>query len=228
MSNITKSKIISNLKSYINSDGWLEKARKRNPEFSEKIENASEDSISFGHAPTFVIGYVTGNSTASGENTFGDTTTRRTISMDFDTEDHLFISSKNVAEKSICKVAAKTLYKGWTLHAIAESYMIAEKRGRAVCSQSLSDLNFIMKDYRLNRYNFIPLEDDFTPEFWPMYFNYKIEEKAYSIPIGYCYSKGNNDYIDININVPFTKKQLLIIWGAITAVVAVVALILLL
>lgn len=227
MSNITKSKVITNLKSFINSNGWLEKAKKRNPLFSEKIENASEDSISFGYAPTLASGYVTGNSTASGESTYGDTTTRRTISMDFDTEEHLFISSKNLAEKHVCKAAAKTFFSGWTLHTIAESDMIAEKRGRAVCSQSLSDLNFTMKEYRLNRYSFIPTADDLTLEFWPMYFNYKIEDKEYSIPIGYCYSKDNKDYIDINVNIPLTKKQQLIIIGAAIAIIAIVALILL-
>lgn len=228
MSNITKTQIVSKIKSYISTEGWLEKAKKRNPEFAAKIENVNEDSITFGNAPTFVTGYVTGNSTAVGESTYGDTTTQRTISMDFDTSEYLFISNRNSAEKSVCKAAAKIFYNGWSLHTIAESDLLAEKYGKGVCRQSLNDLNFNMKEYRLNRYNFVATSDNFTPEFWPMFFNYKVEDKELCVPIGYCYSNGNNDSIDINISIPLTGRQKWIIFGAIAAVVAVVALILIL
>jgi len=230
MANNASAQVISRLQRYFTEDNWLDKAKKKNPNFASTIENLSAEKIHFGKQPTFVRGYVSGNSTASGESTYGDTTTRRTISMDFTTDEKLFISYSNKADDTTCQAAADYVLKGFTNRDIyhqSDARSIAEKHGKNVCNRSLLDLNFFMKDYRLNRYDLHLTTNPFTVPIWPIYADITDENgKAYQKWIGYWYTKNNEDFIHLNIGVPMTGKNKMILFGAIAgaAIIAIAVL----
>ena len=229
MGNSANEQVISRLKRYLNEKDWLTKAQQKNPDFAKAIEELTADKISFGKQPKLIRGYVSGNSTASGEKTYGDTTTKRTTSIDFTTDEKLFISDYNQADIATCKAAATYVIDGFKADDVIpkrDANKVAEKQGKRLCEQALRDLDFSMNECRLNRYSIHTTSDAFTVPIWPIYASIndaKGNEK--DIFIGYYYTYKNENYIHLSIDVPLTGKQKLLIFGAIAGVaVAVIAL----
>ncbi len=227
MANVSKEKVVSALKTYIAADGWLERAKKKNPLFAEAIEHLGENDIYFGNAPTFIRGAVEGASTASGEKRFEDTHSQRTISIDFVTNERMFIADSNAADISVCRAAVKQICgHSDVIYKKCEARSIAFDYGKSKCARDLYDLDYNMKEYRLNRYKFVATGGEWSPEFFPIYTNLKDGNgKVHTLHLGYCYNVDGTDEIDIKIPIPMTSKNKLIMLGAIAAVAMIVILI---
>lgn len=217
--------VISRLKRYLNEGGWIDKARSKNPDFANAIEALTPEQIIFGNQPTLIRGYVSGNATGIGEKTYGDTQTRRTTSIDFTTDEKLFISDYNKASVATCKAAATYVFDAFResdVLAKSEARSVAEKRGKSVCREALSDLDFYMKEYRLNRYNIHTTSDAINVPIWPIYAKIKnpkgVEKEIF---IGYYYTSKKENYIHLNIDIPLTGKQKLTVFGIIAGIAVV-------
>ena len=225
MANNAKTQVINRLKRYLNEEDWLVRARKKNPHFASEIENLSEKQISFGDQPTLTRGYIKGNATGSGENTYGDTTTRRTVSIDFTTDEKLFAQIGNKASMETCRAATEYVLTGFNASDVLETLdarKVADERGKYLCRQSLSDLNFSMNDYRLNRYNIVTTSDPFRVPIWPIMATIESEKgKEREIFLGYFYTSNKKNYIHLNIAIPLTGKQKWTIFGVISGIVLV-------
>ena len=221
MSNFTSNRILLALQKYMDQEGWLEKASKANPDFAIAIHSISAQDIHIKRGPVFMQGVVEGNATATGEKTYGDTTSRRTVSIDFSTEEYLFIGNNNTAPIDVCKRASK-MYMGSSnaVYKQCEAETLAEKYGKKICRRNLNDLDFSMKEYRLNRYKLVETFKDYEVDYHPVYAHLKMRGgKEEDYLIGYCYRKNGQEYIDIDFNVPLTAKQKFIIWGIIAAII---------
>ncbi|MBQ9121822.1 MAG: hypothetical protein IJY12_05640 [Clostridia bacterium] len=215
--------ILSHLKQYL-GEGWSEKARRKNADFAAAVEALSANELTFGAQPTFVYGYVEGSSTASGEKEYGNTKSQRTISMEFSTNTCLFIDpDENRASKETCKAAPKYLKNiPAEIHSTAESESMANRYGKDLCRQSLWDLDYSMKEYRLNRFHFRAASDPFKAPIWPIYGATLLKGKVKDTLLGYWIKEGGKDYIDIDIHIPMTKTKKFLIFGVI-AILAVAA-----
>ena len=211
--------VLSRLKQYL-ANGWLEKAKKSNPEFATAVQEMTAQNISFGTNPVFVIGQVKGNCTASGESKYESTTTKRTISIDFTTESSVFIAKSNSASIDACKKAVKLfpeIAEQGALRNLSECKTLAEKHGKDLARNSLWDLNFSMDEYRLNRFDFVPLSKEFEAELWPIFGQVMLNGKLKRFLMGYYYRQNGAMMTDLHIDVPLTGKQKLIVWGIVGA-----------
>ncbi|MBO5906591.1 MAG: hypothetical protein J6Q85_00360 [Clostridia bacterium] len=226
MASVEKNQVIDRLRRYLNENEWLEKARNKNPDFAQAIEGIQADSIYFGDGPILSRGYVWGNSTGSGESTYGDTTTKRTTSIDFNTDEYLIVADENAASMATCRAATRYVLDGYNTSDVITKYearSIAEKEGKRLCRQALSDLNFGMSECRLNRYGIEYTSEPIKVPIWPIFTDIVDSNgKSTSVHLGYYYRCDNKDYIQMDISVPMTAKNKLIMFGAIAAAAIVV------
>ena len=211
--------VINALKKYL-SKGWLEKAKKTNPEFAAAVQNMPADNVSFGPNPTIVAGYVKGGCTASGESTYESTTTKRTVSINFTTDTAVFMAKSNSASVDACKKAVKVfpeIKEYGSLRSLSECENMAEEHGRTLARNDLSDLDFSMKEYRLNRYEFVPVTNVFKVDLWQIFGWVSVNGKIKQFSMGYWYEKDGEKVVDLDIKVPLTGRQKLIIFGVIAA-----------
>ena len=229
MANNANYEVIDRLKRYFNEDDWLIKAKKKNLDFAEAIEGLKAEDIYYGDRPTLIRGYVWGNSTGSGESTYGDTTTKRTTSIDFNTDEYLFVADNNTATIPTCRAAARFVVDGFGSSDVvtkSEAHSIAEKEGKRVCRQALSDLDFNMSDCRLNRFGVQYTSDPVEVPIWPIFADInKSNGKSTSIHMGYYYTYENTNYIHLDIATPMTDKAKLILFGAIAAAATIAVII---
>lgn len=204
-------KVINKLKEHIIKKEWLKK-RKKNKKLAEIIENLKPEDITFGKQPTLIKGCVYGNATGFGDKYFGDTVSRRTVNMDYNTNEMLFISDSNLADNDTCYAAVDFILTKFSsaLYTKNDIKYLAEKEGKSACWGELSDLGYLMKmkDFRLNRYYIRYITDPFTVPIWPIYADINNGKKTKQLKIGYWYNKNNSDYIylDVPIKIPFHTK----------------------
>ena len=217
--------VFDSFKRYIAKE-WLAKAKKKNPDFARQIENANASQIHFGNAPSFSKGYLYGSATATGRQTSGDTEYKRTISMELTTKEYTFLANDNKAEKSVCKAACKYLdYLDDKYHNYYDRYKLFETYARNKCSDNLSDLNFTMYEFRVNRSEYVQTQPVFTCNFSPIYLDMvKNNGNDTKYLIGYYDTEKELIYYDLKI--PMTSKNKLILTGAIAAAAAIIGLIL--
>lgn len=207
--------VINELKEFINSGG-LKKAQKSNSEFAKSIEELSPEQIYFGEKPSYIEGYCSGNCTAVGQKNDDKVESTRTISFNFETGSYTFIDNKT--DTKLGKYAHKIFRKGIDLHKPSECNLLAEEYGKKLARQELWDLNFSMKEYRLNRFSFNK-EGEYSLPVWPIYA--RINDK--SVFLGYWVDKDEKQTIDFKITAPLTKKQSLILAAVIgVAVLAII------
>lgn len=220
MSNTIQVQILEELRKHLDSSA-MSKGKKNNPEFVAKLNAINPESIKFGDGAVFYDGYLQGNFTAVGEQSSGDVTSKRTISVDFSTETYSFIAGKQ--NSKLCEYANDIFKCRSNLHLDSEMRDLAENYGKRLARQNLWDLNFSMKEYRLNRFSFVKTGTLELPV-WPMYTN--IDGKR--VFLGYVYKKDDEKFIDFDISVPLTNKQKLIIAAIIGGVVLIILLFILL
>ena len=218
MTKVDKNLIFNSLTKYIHNE-WYGKASKKNPEFANAVKEITISDVEIGDPPTLRCGYVEGSSTGVGKSQQGDTVYTRTVSVSFDTEEYFFAEKRDV---TLANYALRVFGARTECHTPSEAASLAEKCGRTHCRNDLSDLNYSMTEYRLNRYKLIYTGDEFTPDVYPVYANINhTNGKKEKISVGRCYLKDEEEYVSWNISTPMTDATKLIIGGIITAAVIV-------
>ena len=211
--------------------GWLEKARKKNPEFADAVSAIKEKDLFFGKEPSACFGYVSGNATAVGSKTEGNVESTYTLSLDFSSETHLFVKKNSSTPISVVKMAQSYFpeLSGVKVRYKDEAQHIAETCGKKMCREELNSLNYYtIKENRLNRYRLIE-EKEFSIPIKTINAEITVNEKKQNIHIGNWYYKDGDDYVDMYIDhIPATLKTKLIIAGIIAAVILIVGLIIIL
>lgn len=205
---------------YCKNEKWL-KNKKANVDYANAVEQISEADITYGTQPIMAWGYVNANATAEGERYLNEVKSTRTISLDFTTKEALF-------KRNYC--VQKTMEKAQKLGLCGTYYEyssdLAEPEGKKLCRQNLSDLNYSMKSYRLNRSNVVYTSNDIKIPIWPIYANIKYKNKSKEEMIGYYYERNGQVYIDLDIYVPMTSLKKAILWLCIiVSIIIVLALI---
>ena len=218
-------RVITELKKYFSSSEWQQKVSK-NPEFAKAMEGLTPNDISFGHQPVFQIGYIEGKSTASAEQTYGNTEQKRTISMSYNTKNYLFTAISNKANKKTLEKAVKTFNyntdKYYDRTNVETWRKLAEEEGKFLCRRELSDLDFHNNfQHRVTKYVLRGAGDPFTAPIWPINMTYGIDGKSETVEIGYWWERDGKTHIDLDVHVPLTTKQKLITLGVIAAAVVV-------
>ncbi len=220
MDNTKREIVIARLRTFIDAGG-LKKARKKNPDFAETICSLKPENIHFGSEPHFYEGYMHGSCTAVGEKKDGDYELKNTASLEFNTGTYVFVSGQQ--DIKLCKYASKRLLNSESLYRRDDEYRLVERYGKQLARQELSDLDYWMKEYRLNRYYFVET-DTFTLPVWPIY----AQVASQRIFLGYWYEEDQKSYADFMISVPLTKKQSRVLLGIIGGVALVILLLMLL
>ncbi|MBO5214609.1 MAG: hypothetical protein J6B79_00275 [Clostridia bacterium] len=220
-----KSKVIAKLQSYLKSDAW-QKLKNKNKKYTQFLESLTEEDIDWGAKPGFIKGRVYGNSTGSGESTYGDTTTRRTVSINHVTNEKWFVPLS-------CKASKKTLERAFENFGFKSEFYyykdvraLAEKDGKLEVNSDLYSLNFIPKEYRLNTYNVEYTSEIYWCKLWPIVAKKTIDGKKMQYEIGYWEEHDGKETIDIKPVPPLTPLKKLIIAGVIAAAVVGLALLL--
>lgn len=81
-----------------------------------------------------------------------------------------------------------------------------DTKSKKLAKQDLDDLNFWIKDYRLNRHNFIKT-DEYDLPVWPIYAD--LGKKT--VFLGYWVEQNGSITTDFKISIPLTKKQSIIL-----------------
>lgn len=220
MGSTTREIVIARLRAFIDAGG-LKKARKNNPDFAETICSLKPEDIHFGSEPHFYEGYMHRSCTAMGEKRDGDYEMKRTVSLEFNTDTYVFVGGQQ--DMKLCKYASKRFLNSESLYKSDDEYRLAEKYGKKLAGQELSDLDYWMKEYRLNRCSFVKT-DTFTLPIWPIY----AQVASQQIFLGYWYEENQKSYTDFKISVPLTKKQSRILFGIIGGIAIVILLLILL
>lgn len=223
---INKDFIIERINAYLNS-GWLDKAQRKNPEYANAISEITKDKLIIGTDPVVCYGRVDGNATAVGTKYEDGGESKYTISLNFSSDTCLFVDKKYNTLVSTVKMAQRYFpeLRGIEVRYKLEAESIAEKAGKKSCRQYLSDLNYNLSEYRLNRYNVV--EDEmFTIPMKPISAEILVGNKNKTVHIGNVYYKDNKDYVDIYLDdAPATTKTKLIIAGVIAAIILILILI---
>ncbi|MBR2967001.1 MAG: hypothetical protein IKC52_06020 [Clostridia bacterium] len=211
------------LKNYISSEQWQKNAKKHK-KIHEILQNATADNIVFGGKPKFVLGRVVGNATGVGESTYGDTTTRRTVSMNFTSGQKCFVDLGCTADEGTLERAYKKNFTGSKYYHQREASEIAESVGGSEVRSHLYDLNFTPKSTRINRYHIEYTSEVYTYKLWAIYVTYQKGRKQKQIKIGYWDEMDCDTKIDIDVDIPLTFGEKVLatlitiaIWGGIIA-----------
>lgn len=212
-----KETIIARLNDHFKNSDMFRKAQKKNPEFANALKNIKTTDISYTANPCFRIGYLEGNSTGVGE----DSTTTRTLALDWTSKTYTIGLSDNVPVKLQRYAASEFGYSNYIHHTSCGSE--AEDIGDELLKQDFSDLNFSTKETRLNRWNYVWTSDQFTLPYWGITADIVYKGKAKTILLGYYWEKDNDIWTCMDYDVPMsTKKKLIITFSIIGAVVALV------
>ena len=211
------------LNNYISGEHWQKNARKHK-KIHEILQNATAENIVFGSKPRFVLGKVVGNATGVGESTYGDTTTRRTVSMNFSSSQRCFVDLGCTADEGTLERAHKKNFTGDKFFYQREASEIAESVGGAKVRSHLRDLDFTPQSTRINRYHIEYTSEVYTYKLWAIYVTYQKGRKQKKIKIGYWDEMDGNTKIDIDVDVPLTFGEKVLatlitiaIWGGIIA-----------
>lgn len=195
------------------ADGGLKQIKKKSPRLAEQMRALLPEDIDLGPRPYLIFCCVEGNSTAVGESTFGNTISQRTVSIDHCTEPKLFMMNNNAADKRDCKKAALRFNYGDRVYKGTDDFYLAEAQGRELCKRDLSDLNFSMKSYRLNRWKLVRAGEPFNAPIRHIYANIKSGNKQKKISLGYLVDKNGVLNADFNVTIPALRRRLAVVCG---------------
>ncbi len=212
----TKERVIQELKKYLASDQW-KKLRRKNPKYTQWVESLTDKDISFGANPKFILGKVHANSTGVGESSYGNTKTQRTVSMDHVSSQKCFVDLSNRADKKTLERGHANFYTGSKFYYQKQAFEIAKQDGKVETSCYLSDLNFMPKSSRVNRYHIEYTSNTQSCSLWPILAK-KGDKTEF---IGFWEEHGKNVDIDLEIAPPIPPLKKLLIFGIIATVVAV-------
>lgn len=160
------------------------------------LEKIGEDDIIIGEQASCYFARIHGNATGEGTSYFQNTTTRRTVNMDFTSPEYLFVKGHEQAAKYAMEMYY--LQEGQTLNYYTESLIddLTYMAGFKAMQQNMSDLNFSAPGpFRINRSQVIVTNGPLTFPLRPILA--KVSPKEKLITLGYVYEKEGTTYIYI-------------------------------
>jgi len=202
-----KSTILKNLRSFIESKE-RDKLDKRTARFYDSLNGVDESRITIGKEPKYFTACLECNSTGVGVSSFEGTETQRTVSLDYITNEILFIDGHTkAAENGICIFYLKPnqkidleYYKKSDIEKAAKNY------GYQLHKQNFNDLNFFMREHRLNRYKVHIKKGPFSYPIRPVFATLDGDK---TVTVGYVYEKDGKEYVLIEPQLPKSKAELL-------------------
>ncbi len=194
-----KSEILRELQKFI--DSKKESATdKKTTNLLSILSKIDSDAISFGEEPSYFFANMECNSTAVGESRFNGTETRRTVALDYITDEYLFIDGHvPTGEKGLSLFYLKPNQR-INYYRKADIVKVAKEYGFQLHLQNFRDLNFTLYDHRLNRYKVNVTDGPIKYPIRPIFA--KISEKDDVIAIGYVYEKNGKEHIIIEPEDP--------------------------
>lgn len=191
-----KKEILMHLRSFIESKkGTATETDKKAIRTLTALEEVTEEDITVGDEPKYFNAYIECNSTGVGESSFGGTQTRRTVALDYTTDTHLFVDGHmGAAQKGlslfVLKPGQTTAY-----YSKEDIVKVAKTHGYNLHAQKFRDLNFIITDHRLNRYDIKVTKGPTSYPIRPIIAT--VNDKGDTCTIGYLYEKDGAEYIII-------------------------------
>lgn len=192
-----KSEILRQLKSHLKSGVSGVNIDKKTAKVVAALEKATEGDISFGDNPQYFYARLNCNSTGVGVSSFENTKTQRTVAMDYTTEEFLFIDGhEGTAVKGLELFHLKP---GETVNYYKKSKMadVAASCGAKLHLQQFKELNFIIKDHRVNRYTASITRGPFSAPICPVFVS--VMDVDQPVFIGYVYQKDGKEYVLIEL-----------------------------
>ncbi len=169
-------------------------------QYLSMLSSITEEDLSFGEPPTYFYAYMTCNSTGVGRSSFQGTETQRTVALDYDTDEYLFIDGHvGAGEKGLSLFYLKP---GQVIHFYKSSDIprVAKEFGFQLHLQSFRDLNFTMHDHRLNRHTVNVTREPFTCPIRPIFAT--TDQKRERFTIGYLYEMDGKEKLIIEPEDP--------------------------
>ena len=197
--------IIAHLKEHIKTSGETDTKTKK---IFDCLKDITEEDIVIGEDVKYYRAYIECNSTGVGESSFGGTKTRKTVSLDYTTEEHLFVEGHIGAGEKGLSIFVLKPEETTEFYSTNDIVKIAKKRGFELHSQKFRDLNFLLTDHRLNRYNVRITNGPKTYPLRPILARYN--DKGDVCTVGYLYEKDGVEHIIIEPSeIVDDKKNLL-------------------
>lgn len=195
---MTKDTILQYFKDYAQNHISDNDINKNGKKILRKIQSASESDILLGECPKYFRAYMECNSTGVGTSSFEGSKTRRTVALDYVTDEYLFIDGHEGA--GVKGLQIFLLNPGETVrYYLKESIKdVAKNYGLNLHLQQFGDLNILFQSHRLNRYNVKITEGPFSCQIQPIFLSLINKDKP--ILIGYVYTKSGNECIIVDFN----------------------------
>ncbi len=194
-----KAEILKHLQTFIKAKREKEVDKKTSALLST-LSALTEEDISVGEQPRYFFANMTCNSTGVGESSYEGTTSQRTVARDYVTDTYLFVDGHTGAgEKGLSLFYLKP---GQTIHYYKKSEIIklAKEFGFQLHLQYFRDLNFTLRDHRLNRHTVNIVKGPFTYPVRPIYAT--LPKTGDKFAIGYIYEMKEKEHILIEPENP--------------------------
>ncbi len=194
-----KKTILAHLKKFIGEKKAGE-VNKQTANLISVLESITEEKISVGEAPKYFFASITCNSTGVGESSFEGTKTQKTVSMDYVTNEYLFVDGHMGAGGK--GLSLFYLKPGQTINYFHKNDIVKKSKeyGFRLHSQAFRDLNFRLTDHRLNRHTVNITKGPFSYPVYPICA--VISEKCTDYTLGYIYEQNDKEYIIIEPEDP--------------------------
>ena len=184
--------IITHLQKHLETNAQTNTKTKN---LTSRLKDITEEDIILGDDVKYYNAYIECNSTGVGESSFGGTKTKRTVSLDYTTREHLFVDGHIGAGEKGLSLFVLNPRESSQYYSTNDIVKIAKRRGFELHSQKFRDLNFRLTDHRLNRYNIHITNGPITYPIKPILARYN--DKGDICTIGYLYEKDGLEHIII-------------------------------
>lgn len=214
MIKITKSIILQYFQNYAQNHQSDECVSKNLSTLYLDILKATEKDILLGECPSCFRAYMKCNSTGVATCVYGGTETRRTVALDYVTDEYVFIDGhEGAGAKGLGLFILKQDDAPIECYTKNQMEKLAEKYGLKLHTQQFRDLNFYIKSHRLNRYNAVITEGPITFPIRPVFLSTITVEQP--ILLGYVYEMDDKEYFIVDfqdIDKPKKKKTVFSWW----------------
>lgn len=169
------------------------------------LKKVPAEGISLGNPPSCFFARLVCNSTGVGKSSFEGTQTRRTVALDYVTDELLFIDGHvGAGAKGLSLFYLKP---GETInyYDLKESWRPATAYGYKLHLQSFRDLNIQLEDHRLNRHSVEMTKGPYRFPIRPVFAT--LPDDGTKVTIGYVYEMNGQEYIIIEPEIPAGKEE---------------------
>ncbi len=198
---VQNSIIINHLYGFINQQE-ANGASKNNAGLISELKAITAQDIYLGETPSYFFAYMTCNSTGVGESSFEGAKTQRTTSLDYNTDEYLFIDGHLGAGQKGLSLFYLKGNETINFYSKNDIVKLAKRYGFQLHFQKFRDLNISMTNHRLNRYTVNVTKGPFSYPIRPIFAR---TAKREQLLIGYTYESNGTEYIIIE---PQKEKKL--------------------